>query len=332
LISSIFLFLFAGLLKIQALTSFVAIFILLIAIQIKLLKSEKSFIKHPVLASILFLSIIAVIISWYTYAHYYNEQHNKGLFLIGILPIWEYNKEQILHVFTNAWILWSDSYQSRFLQAIAILFLIFTLIYRKYLPVFFRYFVFLLFMGFATYIILWFQVFDNHDYYMINQLIFMQSLFVAGLYILKQRFIKIYNSSIFKLLAILLLIYNINTCRKNIHTRYYGWPNEKHVKFNQAFENIQPYLNEIEVNKNDTVIILNDYSLNISLYLMNRKGYTDCMNLLEDSASIAEKIKLGARYLFLNDSSLLTKDYLKPFLHQEIGKYKTVHIFKLQSP
>lgn len=329
LIISILLFLIGGLLKIQALSGFVAIGAIYLLEIGKIIKFKNNIFAHKKLSFVLFSILIIITFSWYYYAHQYNNEHNKGIFLIGILPIWDYSAEQIKHVFNYAYILWSNSYQSQLLQITAIFIFLFITYHHKKLNKHLKIFLFLLFIGFISYITLWFQVFDNHDYYMINQLLFMLVIFISALVLIKTNFPRIYYSKLFKIGILLLLIYNINTCRKNINVRYNGWPNNKHVKYTKAFEDIESFLPTINIQPNDKVIVLHDPSFNISLYLMNRKGYTNCLNQLQDSAEIAQKIEKNANYLFINDSSLLSKKYLQPFIKQKIGQYKNVSIFKL---
>ena len=67
-----------------------------------------------------------------------------------------------------------------------------------------------------------------------------------------------------------------------------------------------------------------------TLYLMNQKGYTENNGRDRDSLGIAESIRLGAKYLFINNDEYLKKDYVKPFLKNKIGQYGNVTIYKLK--
>ena len=118
-----------------------------------------------------FLIVIIPVVLWYYYAAWYNTEYNRRLFLIGVLPIWDLNMEQIKHVIEYANVLWKDSYQSVLMQVLSILMFAVILIFRKKNNPYLWWFTVLLSVGFVAFIILWFQVFDNHDYYLINQLV-----------------------------------------------------------------------------------------------------------------------------------------------------------------
>ncbi len=62
---------------------------------------------------------------------------------------------------------------------------------------------------------------------------------------------------------------------------------------------------------------------------MEQKGYTNFASRLKDSLFIKEKIELGAKYLFVNDSTYIEANYLKPFLKNKVGTYRNVNIYKL---
>jgi hypothetical protein len=326
---SILFYSLAGLIKIPALTSFVAIIGLLLFEQLEIVKTEKKIFfdlkrQFPAL-----LLVIILVGSWYLYAAYYNEQYNSGMFLIGILPIWMDDVARIKHIIDNIQILWVDSYQSIAIQVIAIIMFVFIIVLKKYNQKHLWLISIFLSFGFISYIVLWFDVFDNHDYYLINQLIFMISIFITFFFAVKQYSLKIFNSAIFRLSLSILLIINIVHCKKVIKLRYNDWPNQYHLNVTKSLETITPYLRSIGIKYKDTVLFIQDPSLNISLYLMEQKGYTNFASRLKDSLFIREKIKLGAKYLFVNDSAYIKANYLKPFLKNKVGAYQNIHIYKL---
>jgi len=252
------------------------------------------------------------------------------MFLIGIIPIWDLDIEEISYVIEYVNILWKDSYQSVLVQILSAIMFVVLLIFRKKSNPFLWWLTLLLSIGFITFIFLWFKVFDHHDYYLINQLIFMISIFLTFFYLIKKNYRKLYQNIIFRLSLALVLIYNINQCSKNINHRYHGWPNEKHLKHTKALEDITPYLRSLEISQEDTVAFMHDPSLNISLYLMGQKGYTNFASNLKDSNDIAQRIKMGVKYIIINDSSLFEENYLKPFLYNQIGQHQNIHIFKVR--
>ncbi len=258
---SVLFYSLAGLIKIPALTSFVAIIGLLLFEQLKILKTEKKIFfdlkrQFPAL-----LLVIILVGSWYLYAAYYNEQYNSGMFLIGILPIWMDDLARIKHIIDNIQILWIDSYQSSIIQVVAIIMYLFIIILKKYNQKHLWLISIFLSFGFISFIILWFDVFDNHDYYLINQLIFMISIFITFFFALKQYNLKIFNSTIFRFTLFILLIINIIHCKKVIKLRYNGWPNQYHLNVTKPLETITPYLRSIGIKYKDTVLFIQDPSV-----------------------------------------------------------------------
>jgi len=329
-ILSLLFFLLAGLLKIPALTSFMAIFLYFLAEKFGFVPLKYRIFSSHKYIGLSFLVLFIPIFAWYFYAAQYNKQHNQGIFLIGILPIWDYSWENIKHVIKYAHILWFKSYHSPISQYLSALMLVFLIIKHKKWNFRFKFLTINLALGFFAYIILWFQVFDNHDYYLINQLIFMLFILVSFLYYLKQNHPKFFSSHWLKIAAVLLLTYNIHLCQKNLHVRYHGWPNKKYVEYYKAFEEIKPLLYQLNIMPDDKVLVYEkSKSFNIALYLMNRKGWTNAVDLMRDSNQVAEKISAGAKYLFVSDSIWLQKDFLQPYLKHSIGKYKNIRIFDL---
>ncbi|MCF6242622.1 MAG: glycosyltransferase family 39 protein [Bacteroidales bacterium] len=328
---SVILYTLAGLIKIPALSSFMAIIGLLIWEQLKIIKTDKKIFFDIKTQLPVLLFVFMIVGLWYVYAAYYNEQHTKGMFLIGILPIWMDGGTRIKHIIENIQTLWLDSYQSITIQIISIIMFLIVIVLKKYNNKYLWWMSIFLSLGFISFLFLWFDVFDNHDYYLINQLIFMISIFIAFFFTLKQFNLKLYNSAIFRFVLFIILLINIAHCKKIIELRYTGWPNKYHLKVTKSLETITPYLRSIGISYKDTVLFIQDPSLNISLYLMEQKGYTNFESKLKDSTFIREKIKSGAKYLLVNDSNYIKADYLKPFLVNKVGAYKNVTIYKINN-
>jgi hypothetical protein len=63
---------------------------------------------------------------------------------------------------------------------------------------------------------------------------------------------------------------------------------------------------------------------------MNRKGYTEFGSNLSNAEGFHQRINDGAKYLILNDSTLLSREYLAPFVQKEIGRHENILIFDLK--
>ena len=63
---------------------------------------------------------------------------------------------------------------------------------------------------------------------------------------------------------------------------------------------------------------------------MEQKGFTDFgYNDLKRKERIESFIQSGAKYLIVNDTSIIKKEHLQDFTYKKIGEYKNVAIFKL---
>lgn len=318
-----------ALLKIPALTSYFALsalFFLEFIGVLKLKRNEKLF-KRPLQQIPSFLAVLLIIFAWYFYAYSYNNLYNKGLFLIGILPIWDLDSERVSLIFEHAKILWFESYHSSFIQYLSFLLLLTIIVFNKKVNRVLILVTGFLTLGFILFILLWFDVFAQHDYYLVNQLILMIAIFVTFFHLLKTNFQKFFANRWFRLALLLILVWNVSHCKENIYGRYHGWQNDRHRLNTLNLENITPYLDSVGVSYNDKVLFISDGSFNIPLYLMNRKGYT--VKEYQSEETILSRLK-RVDYLICNDSSYAERLFIKEHVEKQIGEYKNISIYSLK--
>ncbi len=112
---------------------------------------------------------------------------------------------------------------------------------------------------------------------------------------------------------------------------YWKWYHWHYTTTYKALESITPYLRSLNIEREDPVISIPDQSPNITLYLMDQRGYTNFGYIeYQGKERIEHFISLGAKYLIINDVSFLEKDYLKSFQGKRIGVYENVQIFDLR--
>ncbi len=321
----------AGLLKISSLLSFCgicALFLLeVISIQIR---PDRKIFSRPFTQGVLLAAVFIIQLIWYSFAAYYNNRYNSGIFLVGTLPLWELNSGQVREVIQAVRHHIDWDYFRRETQILLVCMFVLVLCYYKQMSR--TLFVILVVMtfGMASYLILFFQALKDHDYYTTDLFILVPVILLAFLSVLQTKFPGVYNSLLFRFVAIIFLIHNIDFDRMRMEGRYgsEGWENRIYLDHLQHFETIGPYLRGLGIKKEDPVLSLSDNSINISLYLMNQKGWTN-YGIGMDSSLIREKIRMGARYLFLYDEESKMNKSLQPFLHRPIGTYKTIEIYKL---
>lgn len=322
----------AGLLKISSLLSFFGIFGIFIVelFNIQLLENRKIF-QHPKKQIFPLLGVFLIQILWYSYSKYYNAKYNNGIFLIGILPIWELNIHQIKEVIEAVieHIKWD--YFRRETQIVLVIMLLILFVFYKKTNKILLFFITIISIGFLVFIILFFQALKDHDYYTLDMLVLIPFIILAFFVFIKDNFINIYNSLLLKVIVLAFLIHNVDFARRRINDRYSstGWQNENYIKYVKVFEEITPYLRSLGIKEDDKILSLSDQSINISLYLMNQKGWTNYGMIANDSLRIKEKIKLGAKYLFIYNKEIYKEKNILPFIKNEIGKFKQVEIYKL---
>ncbi len=293
---------------------------------------------------------IIILYLWYHYAYLYNNKSSNGVFLMETLPIWKMESyEKKMETFR---FLYSIQFQMYFNRGVLIgLFgiLCWMLLNLKQLAVYLQISLLVSFASFLAFIVLFFQVFDVHDYYLINTMILPVVLIACLGNYLKNISVNFLSS---KLIFIFILVFGLNAyyCAAIVRLRNldkdefckdYPFITNDEVKFSEWFhynyaltikplETITPTLRSLGIQRTDKVLSIPDPSFNITLYLMDQKGYTATEQTLHDDTLTVQKYKdYGVKYVVLSDTSLLQKTILGKVLSNRIGTYQNTAIFKL---
>lgn len=347
---SMFMFLIAGLLKVSALIGFLFLLMIFLGERITFLNRKKIYIFGSWKHLIPFFLVVLIIFLWYYYAGIYNIIHGGKYTFNDLWPIWKLNKAEIIahlvqiknnaiYQFFNPFLLFS----------FILMFAVIILTPKKHRG-FYYWGTIILFIGGIIYTLFWFQAFDVHDYYYIDLLIVAIFIPFVFLLFLKNHFDFVLQSRVVKIIYALFLFYNVLYCKTMLELRYFPVENKKYLIIEsqdiidshkwlnwrypqniEAFENIEPYLRIIGIKPDDIVVSIPDPSINITLYLMNQKGFTDFeYSGFAENEKINYFVKAGAKYLIINDKSLLEQERMKPFLKKKIGAYRNVTIFDLR--
>lgn len=305
-----------------------------------------------------FMGTLLIVAIWYRYAGHYNEEHMSGVFLQGLLPIWDMEWQEIVSHWGRLTTELVPDWFHPIGLAVLVVFLIYTVWKFKHVNTVLRAILILISLGIIAYMLLFFQVFNVHEYYLTNLLIIIPVLSITFLHTLKNTSRKWFDSKWVKLGGIVLvsvLCYNAMVVNRlkygsqnplvinsplltQAKKDYWQWYHWDYGNSFTSLETIEPYLESIGIGKNDRVISIPDQSINISLFLMNRKGHTDFWYSmspktwgLDRPGRIRKCIEWGDRYLIINKKELLQDPELKPFLKDSIGSYGTATIFDLKS-
>jgi 4-amino-4-deoxy-L-arabinose transferase-like glycosyltransferase len=328
-ISMLFFFL-AMSMKISAGISVVALFCIYIMDLLSIIKFKKDgkLFLNKFWQLLPFVFIFLIVGCWVYYAKIYNARNGCGYFSTYIIPLWKTPSSSIATVIKYIKNLWLNQYFHPYTLWFFLLAFFANIFLLRKNKAFLLALNLLLLIGAILYSILWFETYQNHDYYTINLYILLVFTALTFSETINRIFPKTISNIFIKTILLVFLIFNIYHTRKQIHDRYTGWWTE-YPKF-KDFHTITPYLRSIGVTRYDTVISIPDYSHH-TLYLMNQPGWTECYGLNKDSASIAKSIERGAKYLIIaSKEDIQSKPYLKPFISDSVGRYNNTYIFKLK--
>lgn len=317
-----------------------------------LFKTEEIFKTKAITGTSILLASTGCLL-WYNYATNYNNESNSSVFLIGILPIWDLPEQEILLKIAG---LFSDQmsvFMNRpmlFLFFIGVLYVIFNF---KVLESIFKLAFTVSFVFFLMYILLFFKVFDVHDYYLINLMIFpVITFFCIGQILLKRGFTFKGNKWLVTSLIIIIFFnsfysaafYRLRTIKDDKVCDWYPFLTPSEKDFNDfsiekyqrtmgLLENIRPELKRLGIKRNDLVLSVPDISPNSSLYLMDQKGHTiSYPDFVKDTLWKSGANFRNCSYLVLNDSTLKNSLTFKTISGnlERIFKKSHVEIYKIK--
>jgi hypothetical protein len=290
----------------------------------RFLGTNKLFSKKsgPLVAIVL---SIAIIIAWYRYAIYYNGNDPNNIFLLTTLPIWEL---QTVEIFEKTKALFNNLFPvflNKAMFFLCFVLVLFVITKFKQLSVFLKYAFVFSSVFFVAYILFFFQVFKEHDYYLTNLLIFpVVTLFcfchlvMAGDYIPNNiRFLRAFVIVTFIFNAFHAAgFYRLRTIKDDKMSVWYPWISEEDINladylfwdYGNSIEKLETFRTELRkhgINRNDHVLSIPDQSFDISLYFMDQKGYTISRDHLMHDTSIVERfLKKKIKYVVLSDTTL----------------------------
>lgn len=325
-ISAVFFFLAISL-KITTATSFIAIGAWII-LESLIIKPEKRVFRFNLIHYIPFIISTLLIVSWYLYIDYYNTLHQADFSYRGIWPIWKMTSDQFHNIFDALDKIFFKEFFSPPLQYITILIWVFLLFKIKKIAPFLGFLLIVMPLGFAAILALWFQVLEGHDYYLIVQ---MQVLVIVwAVFFIYLRDKKLWNHPVaYILLSGIFIALAVNGSIRH-KARYEGWMNEGYKVHFEAITEIQPYFEKWNIDPDDKVISIPDYSINASLYYMSRKGYTDFGSDFSKEDAFRKRIYQGAKYLVINDTAILKEPLIQMFTKKFVGEYKNVKVYNLK--
>ena len=284
--------------------------------------------KQRIIMLLIVAGSIAMLYGWIQYDKYVAVHYHFGGNLFGLLPIWDADGHEIAYILSRIRHLWMRAFLTREVWIALFISGMLILLYRKKRDVFLFRVLGWTAIGVLLYMICWFRTFDVHDYYLINLFCFPILLLYALLDLIEKkqwnRPSRIYAGIL--LCAGLLLTASAWASRREQLYRYFG---KDYNSLNPAYYHIEPYLRSIGIRPDDWVVSVPDPSPNITLYLMNVRGFTECYT--SDHYNVADFATLPeVKYLIVSDTAYMHQALYAPYCHPEnqIGQFEGIHIFR----
>jgi len=278
-------------------------------------------------------SVLLLIFAWYFYAKIYSDAHTGSVSAVELRPIWVLDHNRQLEVWEGMkkWF-WEGAYHYPwFLFLTLAIFLLMLPFYKKSNPFIYSLNI-LVVTGALAFTLMFFRSMKVHDYYQINNLFILVSIWLGFFTLAAKQWPRIYGSIWTKLVVVLLMVRLWYPCDQNLLWRY---THENytfyHSKENIARFGIEPYLEELGIDRDTKVHCTPDPSINISLYMCNRKGLTDFGPLhdmpLEDRVEVLKKV--GIEYVIIGNRESFPDANLDEIFGEKVGQKGTTEIFKV---
>ena len=187
--------------------------------------------------------------------------------------------------------------------------------------------------GALAFTLLFFRSMRDHDYYQINNLFILVPVWLSFFVLVSKQWPRIYASRWTKIIVAAGVIFLVVKCDFKMRHRYSfnDW-NYYSSMTNVARFDIEPYLDELGIDRSAKVHCTPDPSINISLYLCNRKGLTDFSQYSQ--LPFKERIEalqgVGIEYVILgNRENFADVENLDEILGEKLGQTGATEIFKL---
>ena len=332
---SMFFFLLAGLTKTSSLLPFFGLagVALLELFNRKREDESGSFIHFSALTIVSYLGVLLFIVGWYFYAKIYSDLHGGSVSKVQIRPIWDLDRETIQLTLESMkmWFRMSHYHAKWFLYLSGLVFL-FNLFFPGKANKFLYRLSILIFLGALGFTLLFFLDMRNHDYYQANNSFIFIPVYLTFFSILEKLYPRMHRSVWTKSALLLLVLFLIANCSK-VMSFSYSERDYNYIGSSKALDmfDIEAYLDELGVDRSKLVHCTPDPSINISLYLCNRKGLTDYGPL--DNLSMEERIPLmkeiGIEYLILGSREAFKNENIESVLGDRIGQIGNTEIFRI---
>ena len=328
-------FLLAGLTKTSSLLPFFALGGVALIDWVSLRgKDQGSYFQFEFRYIATFILVLALVFGWYLYAKIYSDTHGGSVSKVEIRPIWKLDSEttQATLMSMKIWFR-KGAYHAKYFLIFTVGLFFATVILRNKANRFLYILNILVFAGAVAFTLLFFRSMRNHDYYQINNLFIFVPIYLTFFSVLSTALPGVYRSVWTKVVMGIVMLLLVINARDRMQFRY----SERDMHFVSSSKAIEMYdieeiLEEIGIDRSQKVYCTPDRSMNISLYLCNRKGLTDFSKFrslnLEERLEQMKKVQI--EYVILGSREPYQDvENLDEILGKKVGQTGGTEIFKL---
>lgn len=295
---SLLFFTLAALIKVTYLISLIAI---LLFVAILLFKNknqttnEKKACKNALIAGSVGVFVVFI---WNLIMINYTIRHESSAFIYYPLPIWELNSEEIGSVWLHMSDYWYTSYLAHSSHHLLFVLIFFQFIFLRKASAPLMGLMVIMLLGTATYFLLFYSQFKDHDYYVLNFVPLIVLFLLNGVDLLKKLFQNKYVHYFIQLIIAVVVVIGVNYSRIKLERRF-DTSQDIQSATGLLIEQNKRKIDALKIDSSAKFIVAPDLSPNGGLFYLNRMGWT-----IQDTSEIRKKvlldyIHLGAQYLFL---------------------------------
>ncbi len=283
---------------------------------------------------------------WYRYAIAYNTKHHSHIFSTTIRPIWEVDVAERWRILG----ILGREHLKEIMHPLLLMLLflgLIILVIKGSISLFFRYWIPVALIGLSAYFILWFWVFEVHDYYFIEALFFPLTIVAIVIknyseFLLDQKVGKwIFAAGLMFIFLNTVSFTQVAAGNQNIIVKNtfltsklvrgnWGWFYFNHQEGLQQIQQQSAAIQQV-IEPNDTVFCFSDPYPNVHLSTIDRIGFSGYgyRRYISDSLMIRRWIQMGADKLLILQADT-ANPLIKPFLTQRLYQKNKVFIYDLQ--
>lgn len=270
------------------------------------------------------------IVLWFSYTHWYNSLYDTSYFLSKPRPIWNCSESDLKNISEAITTKWFADYMHPLLAWIILGSVIFNLAWWKKEGRLFTMFFLINLLGVVSFCLLFYGMFEHHDYYIYPILFLIPLTFGLSIFRLLILFKNSFLKFGFSMVLFLSLYFSMDYIWERIQIRRNDSLYTAKYYF-ENYRNMEHFLCRNGVSKQALVFAFSDKSPGFALSLLNRKGWSG-FQTVSNKATLESFIARDVEFLIINkrapsgSDSNVVSNYMEYF----IADSNDIQIFDLR--